>query len=153
MPFATVGVDLEIITLRNTGTIWCHSYVEPKVWHKRPYLWNRNRLIENRLVIAKGKVWWVGIDWEFGISRRKLLYIEWINITQSYCSTGTYIQYSMINHNGKEYWKRNNVPGHKITLLYSRKSHNIVNQLYFNKTFKKIYNVRRNNFKQCINNM
>ena len=43
-----------------------------------------------------------GIDWEFGVSRYKLLYIEWINKVLLY-STGNYIQYPVINHNGKEY--------------------------------------------------
>ena len=41
------------------------------------------------------------MDWEFGISRYKLLYIEWINKVLLY-STGNYIQYPVINHNGKE---------------------------------------------------
>ena len=45
-----------------------------------------------------------GMDWEFGISRGKLLYIEWINKILLY-STGHYIQYPVINHNGKEYEK------------------------------------------------
>ena len=45
-----------------------------------------------------------GMDWEFGVSRCKLLHIEWINkILLS--STGNYIQYPEINHNGKEYKK------------------------------------------------
>ena len=41
----------------------------------RTYLWNRNRLtdIENRLVVAKGEGDGGGKDWEFGISRCKLL--------------------------------------------------------------------------------
>ena len=46
------------------------------------------------------------MDWEFGISRYKLLYIRWINEILLH-STGNYIQYPMINHNGKEY--KNNV--------------------------------------------
>ena len=33
------------------------------------------------------------IDWEFGISRCKLLYTEWINNRGLLCSTGNYIQY------------------------------------------------------------
>ena len=45
-----------------------------------------------------------GMDWEFGISRYKLLYIGWINKVLLY-STGNYIQYPIINHNGKEYEK------------------------------------------------
>ena len=44
-----------------------------------------------------------GRDWEFGISRCKLLYIEWINSKVLPYSTGNYIQYHVINHNGKEY--------------------------------------------------
>ena len=46
---------------------------------------------------------------EFGISRCKLLYIGWINNKVLLCSTGNYIQYSVINHNGKEYEKECNV--------------------------------------------
>ena len=42
-----------------------------------------------------------GKDWEFGISRCKLLYKGWINKVLLY-STGNNIQYSVINHNGKE---------------------------------------------------
>ena len=40
---------------------------------------------------------------EFGVSRHKLLYIEWINKKVLLHSTGNYIQYSKINHNVKEY--------------------------------------------------
>ena len=58
---------------------------------------------ENRLVVAKqGKE---GMDWEFGISRYKLLYREWINNKVLLYSTRNYIQYPMINHNRKEYEK------------------------------------------------
>ena len=66
------------------------------------YLRNRNRLadIENRLVVAKGEGG--GKDWEFGISRCKLLYIEWINNKVLLYSTGNHIQYRVINHNGRE---------------------------------------------------
>ena len=45
------------------------------------------------------------MDWEFGISRCKLLYIEWINNKVLLYSTGNYIQYPVINYNGKEYEK------------------------------------------------
>ena len=44
-----------------------------------------------------------GMDWEFGISRCKLLYIEWINSKVLLYNTGNYIQYHVTNHNGKEY--------------------------------------------------
>ena len=64
----------------------------------------RNRLtdIENRLVVAKGQEVGGGMEWEVGISRCKLLYIEWINNKVLLCSTGNYIQHPMINRNGKE---------------------------------------------------
>ena len=57
--------------------------------------------------VGWGGVGWGGrgMDWEFGISRCKLLYIEWINNKVLLCSTGNYIQYPVINHNGKEYEK------------------------------------------------
>ena len=45
------------------------------------------------------------MDWEFGISRCKLLYIEWIDNKVLLYSTGNYIQYPVIKHNGKEYEK------------------------------------------------
>ena len=46
-----------------------------------------------------------GMDWEFEISRCKLLYREWINNKVLLYSTGNYIPYPVINHNGKEYEK------------------------------------------------
>ena len=45
------------------------------------------------------------MDWEFGISRYKLLYTGKINNKILLYSTGNYIQYPAINHNGKEYEK------------------------------------------------
>ena len=46
-----------------------------------------------------------GMDWEFGISRGKLVCIGWINNKALPYSTGNYIRYPVINHNGKEYEK------------------------------------------------
>ena len=43
------------------------------------------------------------MDWEFGISRCKLLYPEYRNNKILLHSTGNYVQCPMINHNGKEY--------------------------------------------------
>ena len=43
------------------------------------------------------------MNWEFGSSVGKLLYIELINNKVLLYSTGNYIQYPVINHNGKEY--------------------------------------------------
>ena len=58
--------------------------------------------MENRLVVAKGERGGGGKDWEFGISRCKLVCIGWINNKVLLYSTGNYIQYPVINHNGKE---------------------------------------------------
>ena len=44
-------------------------------------------------------------DWEFGISICKILYAERMNSKVLLYSTGNYIQYPIINHNGKEYEK------------------------------------------------
>ena len=45
------------------------------------------------------------MEWEFGISRCKLLYIEWISNKVLLYSTGKSIQYPVVNHNGKQYEK------------------------------------------------
>ena len=42
------------------------------------------------------------MDWEFGIRRCNLLYTEWINNKILLYNTGNYIQYPVINYNGKE---------------------------------------------------
>ena len=47
-----------------------------------------------------------GMEWESGVSRCKLVYIGWINNKDPLYSTGNYIQYLVINHNGKEYKKK-----------------------------------------------
>ena len=46
-----------------------------------------------------------GKDWEFGISRCKLLMYSMDKHKVLLYSTGNYIQNPMINHNGKEYEK------------------------------------------------
>ena len=45
------------------------------------------------------------MDWEFGSSKCKLLYTEWISNKVLVYSTGDSIQYPVINLNGKEYEK------------------------------------------------
>ena len=47
----------------------------------------------------------MGVEWEFRVSRYKLVHIEWINNTFLLYSIGNYIQYTGINHNGKAYEK------------------------------------------------
>ena len=45
------------------------------------------------------------MDWEFEIRRCKLLHLEWINNKVLLYSTGSYIQFPVINYNRKEYEK------------------------------------------------
>ena len=68
----------------------------------------RKRLTDtdSKLVIAKQGVGaGVGgrMDWEFGITRCKLLHTKWKNNKVLLYSTGNHIQHPVINHNGKEY--------------------------------------------------
>ena len=46
---------------------------------------------------------WIG---SLGVSRWKLLHLEWTNNKVLLDSTGNYIQYPVITHNGKEYLKK-----------------------------------------------
>ena len=46
------------------------------------------------------------MDWEFRISRCKLLYREYINNVLLVYSIGNYIQHLVISHNGKGYEKQ-----------------------------------------------
>ena len=53
------------------------------------------------LWLPRGRAGGEGVDWEFGISRCKLLYIGWINSKVLLYSTGNCIKHPVINHNGK----------------------------------------------------
>ena len=46
---------------------------------------------------------WIG---NLGLADANYYMLEWINDKVLLYSTGNYIQYSMINHNGKEYVKK-----------------------------------------------
>ena len=54
----------------------------------------------NRLVVAKGEREGSRMDWEVGVSRCKLLHLEWISNEILLYSTGNYIQSLMIEDNG-----------------------------------------------------
>ena len=56
-------------------------------------------------MVAKGEERWGRVNWEFGLSRCKLLYIEWIINKVLLRNTGNYIQNLIIDHNGKAYKK------------------------------------------------
>ena len=73
------------------------------------------------------------MDWESGVSRCKLLHLEWISNEVLLHSTGTMLDcfgQAMMEDNIKKEciymydW---------VILLFSRNWHNIVGQLYFNK--------------------
>ena len=64
---------------------------------------NRNRLTDREQTCCQGE----GKDWEFGISRCKLLYIGWINNKVLLYSTKNYIHYPVITI------KENNVKKYK----------------------------------------
>ena len=43
------------------------------------------------------------MEWEVGLARCKMLYIEWINNKVLLYSTGNYTKYPMIKNNGKKF--------------------------------------------------
>ena len=60
---------------------------------------------ENRIVVAKRERAEGGVGREAGVSGCKLLSIGWMTNKVPLYSTGNYIQYPVINHNGKGYEK------------------------------------------------
>ena len=83
------------------------------------------------LWLPRGRGGGGGMDWEFGVSRCKLVYIGWINNKVLLYSTGNYIQYPAKKQNGKEYEK----VYIRITesLCSAAEINNIVDQAHFNK--------------------
>ena len=115
MPFTATWMQLEIIILneivrkKKTNITQYHLYAESKTWHKWTYLWNRLRDIKFWLLRGRGSG--VRMQCECGVSRCKLIFIyiyrerEWISNKVLLCSIVNYIQYLVLNHNGKEYEK------------------------------------------------
>ena len=69
-------------------------------------IWNRNRLTKTEnLWLPRGMMYRRAMNWNFGISRCKLLYIEWKSNKVLLYSTGNSSQYPVINSNGKEHEK------------------------------------------------
>ena len=60
------------------------------------YETDRNTDIENRLWLPRGRRARKGRSGSFGLSRCKLVYIEWMNNKVLLHSTGNYIQYPVI---------------------------------------------------------
>ena len=80
---------------------------------------NRNRLtdIDNRPVVAKAGAE-QGQDWELGVSGCKLLHRDWMKNKTLLYDTGNYIQYSGINHNGRDY-NINNIKKKESIYMYN----------------------------------
>ena len=126
MLFIETWMDLEIVILReirkrNTNTIWYHLYVDSKIQHK----YNINEHIYETITdsqVQRTNVWFpwgrgVG-EWRIGslgLADANYLYREWINSKVLPYSTRNYIQYPVINHNGKESEKE-----YMLLLLLSR---------------------------------
>ena len=53
-----------------------------------------------------------GLDGEFGVSRCKVLHLEWMDNKVLLYIAGNYIQSPGINHNGKEYFLKNACMSH-----------------------------------------
>ena len=68
-----------------TNTVWCNLYVESKIGLKGRHLRNRNRLWHREQTCGCQRG---GKDWEFGISRCKLVYIKQISNRVLLYSTG-----------------------------------------------------------------
>ena len=79
------------------------------------------------------------MEWECGVSRCKLVYGRWINSNVLLYSTANYIQYPVINHNGKEYAKECIYICMTDSLYCIAEMNTIVNPLYLHK-IKKIFN-------------
>ena len=47
------------------------------------------------------------MDWEFGVGKCKLLYLEWISDEVLLYSTGNYIHSLGVEHDGRQYEKKN----------------------------------------------
>ena len=60
------------------------------------------------------------MDWEIGVSRCKLLCLEWISNEVLLYNTGNYVQSLGIKHDGRLYEKKNVGVCVWVTLLYSR---------------------------------
>ena len=74
-----------------------------KIWHRRMYLQNTDRLtdMENRLVVAKGEGGGSGMDGESGVRRRKLFHLAWRSDEVLLHSTGHSIQTLVMEHDGR----------------------------------------------------
>ena len=64
-----------------------------------------------------------GVDREFGVSRCKLLYLEWISNEVLLYSMGNYIQSLRIEHDGRQYEKKKNIYIHDCAVQQKLTKH------------------------------
>ena len=115
MPFAATWMQLEIIVLSDVSQEGNDKYhmisrvCRISIGHNCSYHKTEidSQTQRTDLWLPRGKLAGEETDWEFGISVNscKLLYTGWINNKFLLYNRGNYIQYPVINHNGKEYEK------------------------------------------------
>ena len=79
-----------------------------------------SQIQQRDLWLSRGRRGAEGVDWDFEVSRWKLLQIECISNQILMYSTGHYIQYPGIHYNGKEYKKECVCMYNWVTMLYRR---------------------------------
>ena len=108
MPFTETWIEIIIL---------CEvSQTEKNKYHMISHMWNlkhdTNELIyktETGSQTQRTGLWlpgergWGGLNWEFGVSRCQLIYIEWVNRKVLLHCTGNCIQYPGVSSDGKEY--------------------------------------------------
>ena len=90
------------------------------------------------------------MDWELGVSRCKLLHIQWINNKILLYSTGNYIQYFVINHNGKEYDKYIYIHIYIYTHMYVCITESLCSTAEINTTWQINYSSIKYIFKKSV---
>ena len=100
---------------RDYHTKWSKSDREIQISHYISYLWNVKHGTNEPICEMETDSQTERTDYGcqgggevggFEVSRSNLVHIEWIYTKVPLCSTGNYIQYFEINHNGKEYFKK-----------------------------------------------
>ena len=101
MPFAVFWVNTDIIScyVKYKRNKYCMMSLICEIY----YMIQMNLLTKQKqtqryrgLVFAKGKGHGGGMNWEIGIGRYKILYIEWTNNKVLLYRTGNYIQHPIV---------------------------------------------------------
>ena len=129
-------------TTRDSHTKWNKAERERQVPYNVTYIWHMNLCTEQKQTHKRReKIFGCkvggGMDWEFGVSRGKLLHLEWIGQWGPNAQYRELCPVSWDRTLWRMLWEKEHICisiyiYDCVTLLYSRKWHNIVNQLYFN---------------------